>query len=266
MKYIQYHISITDIYHISYIIYHILEMDRLLDYIKENNPKNIVILSGAGVSTNSGIPDYRSSQNSLLKLFQKYNSYDKLKEDPKYIDLVEMIDRSKPCQSHYLAYHLYKLGKLKRVYTQNIDGLYQKAGLPGDKIIEFHGSIKLENVVLYGNQIDKRILLEVEKDFIQETDIDMVIVMGTSLKVAPFCAIPNLVPKECVRVLVDITPSNCYSNDFHSNRCISYVKFGKRRATLRQSWGRNSKYKNQHIIASDLDIFSNILIEKITNV
>ena len=145
---------------------------------------------------------------------------------------------------------------MKRVYTQNIDGLYQKTGLNSEKIVEFHGSVIDRNVVLYGEEIHKKVI-----DF--DNDIDLIIVMGTSLQTAPFCALPNLVIKNFCRVLVDLEPSNCVSNMFHEKHQVSYTKFGKRRVTLIQEWYDRKKYPVQFIFQQDTDIFSKMLMEMI---
>lgn len=80
----------------------------------------------------------------------------------------------------------------------------------------------------------------VSKDF--DENVGMVITMGTSLQVAPFYALPNLV--RCPRVLVDLDPSRTFWNVFMARNCGSSVKFGKRRVTLRPTWNDRtiSKY------------------------
>jgi hypothetical protein len=90
------------------------------------------------------------------------------------------------------------------------------------------------------------------------------LIMGTSLQVAPFCAIPNLVPKACTRILVDINPLNAFTNDWSKTRKSldemyglasgnSSIKIGSRVVSLKPQWDKHSKWKDQYIITSDCD-------------
>ncbi|GAG80215.1 unnamed protein product, partial [marine sediment metagenome] len=132
-------------------------------------------------------------------------------------------------------------------------------------VVEFHGSITKRNVVLYGDEIDENVIHQVMDDFeLNATPPDLLIVMGTSLQVAPFCAIPNLVRSNCPRVLIDINPVSVYTNPFSRNyhksgdmfyggsvgssSFVCFHKWGqKRRVTLRPQWGGRGKYKTQYI-------------------
>ena len=251
-------------------------MDKLIDDIINGKYKNIIIVSGAGVSTNSGIPDFRSSSHSIFY---------KVKEDlnlsqPETLLSREFYDNNKDLvddylkpfkkcirdvsltDSHELCKALYDKDILKRVYTQNIDGLYQKTGVPDNMVVEFHGSYAKDNVVIYDDDISEEVIEQVKKDFIWDIErIDLILVMGTSLQVAPFCAIPNLVRKECLRVLVDIKPEYAFNNRFNDKTLVSYVKFGKRKVTLRPQWF--NKKRNNLIITEDTDVFSKSIIDKI---
>ncbi len=120
-------------------------MDEWLDWIKDSN--NIVFFGGAGVSTESGIPDFRSVDGIYN---QKYayppeeiisHSYflahpDKFYEF--YKDRMIYPD-AKPNETHLVLAKMEKLGKLKAIVTQNIDGLHQLAG--SQNVYELHGSI-----------------------------------------------------------------------------------------------------------------------------
>lgn len=118
-----------------------MDSTDLIDFWNFHNPKNVIILSGAGVSTNAGIPDYRSSNNNGLRcLLESGKPKHEILSHPSIIQFRNMVINCNPTKSHYLAKVLNDKGILKRVYTQNVDGLYQKAGVPGEKIVEFHGS------------------------------------------------------------------------------------------------------------------------------
>lgn len=124
------------------------KIEKLLEYIKESN--NIVFFGGAGVSTESGIPDFRSKDglyNQHDVQFDKYNpeyllSRDCLYNNPKvfyefYRQKMDVRD-IEPNITHKFLAQLEQMGKLKAVVTQNIDGLHQKAG--SKNVYEIHGT------------------------------------------------------------------------------------------------------------------------------
>jgi len=114
-----------------------------------NESDNIVFFGGAGVSTESGIPDFRS-ESGIFKSLKKYGaSPEQLVSHSYYIDHTEefynyykenlVFTDAEPNPAHIKLAELEKAGKLKAVITQNIDGLHQKAG--SKKVLELHGSI-----------------------------------------------------------------------------------------------------------------------------
>ncbi|MFA9396992.1 MAG: NAD-dependent protein deacylase [Clostridiaceae bacterium] len=123
------------------------DIDIFKNIIMETN--NIVFFGGAGVSTESNIPDFRS-ENGLYKTKNNYSFppdimlshsffqdhtedfYDFYKNKLIYKD-------AKPNKAHYALAKLEKMGKLKAVVTQNIDGLHQTAG--SKNVLELHGSV-----------------------------------------------------------------------------------------------------------------------------
>jgi len=121
------------------------KIQMLKDLIKNSN--NIVFFGGAGVSTESGIPDFRS-KDGLYSMKYKYPpeeilSRDFFVEQPDdfyefYRDKLNSLS-IQPNITHYALAKLEELGKLKCVITQNIDGLHQKAG--SKSVVELHGSI-----------------------------------------------------------------------------------------------------------------------------
>ena len=132
-------------------------MNNFLQFLKENKIHNVIILSGAGVSTNAGIPDYRSSTGIFkeIKLDKPEDFFSRSfqEQNPKIISefmkkLKKEMLKAKPTPSHFLAKVLHEHKLLRRVITQNIDGLYSKVGLPKEKIVEFHGN--LNDIVFYG--------------------------------------------------------------------------------------------------------------------
>ena len=175
-------------------------MSKLQEWIEMSN--NIVFFGGAGVSTESGIPDFRSD-NGLYKKKYRYPA-----EQMIFFFFL-------PNKAHLALAKLEKEGKLKAIVTQNIDGLHQKAG--NQHVYELHGSVlsntcthchahyDLEetitsrneqgipicpkcshiikpNVVLYEEGLDQDVLYGAI-DAIEKAD--MLIVAGTSLVVYP---------------------------------------------------------------------------------
>ncbi len=123
------------------------EIEKLKKIIEESN--NIVIFSGAGLSTNSGIPDFRSADGLYnQKLNYKvrpeeiisHSFFMKYPEDfySFYFDKMIYPD-AKPNSAHYYFAELEKKGKVSAVITQNIDNLHQEAG--SNNVIELHGSV-----------------------------------------------------------------------------------------------------------------------------
>jgi NAD-dependent deacetylase len=107
---------------------------------------NVVALTGAGISTESGIPDYRSPGTGLWeKMDQSVVSLDGFLKDPtKYysyaIELYPIRQSAKPNPAHYLLVEFEKRELLKGIITQNIDGLHQDAG--SGNVHELHGSLR----------------------------------------------------------------------------------------------------------------------------
>jgi len=126
------------------------------------NSDNIVFFGGAGVSTESGIPDFRS-ENGINKAIEKYgnppetilsHSYFLTNTTGFYKYYKEnMIHNSaKPNDAHLAIGELEKCGKIKAVITQNIDGLHQKAG--SENVLELHGSIMRNSCMNCGDSYD----------------------------------------------------------------------------------------------------------------
>lgn len=149
------------------------KIKKLKEYIKESN--NIVFFGGAGVSTESGIPDFRSKDglyNQKDVNFEKFQpeyllSKDCLFNNPKvfYSFYRQKMDTRNvnPNIAHYYLAELEKQGKLKAIVTQNIDGLHQKAG--SKVVYEIHGTTQKN----YCHKCKK----EYPEDFIFNSNLDI---------------------------------------------------------------------------------------------
>jgi NAD-dependent deacetylase len=195
------------------------KINKLSEYI--NNAQNIVFFGGAGVSTESGIPDFRSSSgiyNSKeydeppeVMLSRTYFFYNTDKFYEFYKDKM-LYPEAQPNEAHKTLAKLEQAGKLKAVVTQNVDDLHRIAG--SKNVIELHGSahrniclkckkvfdlnyiIKSEktpvcdecaglikpDIVLYEEQLNEQAVLSAVKHI---SEADMLIVGGTSLAVYP---------------------------------------------------------------------------------
>jgi NAD-dependent deacetylase len=196
---------------------------KLKQWIADSD--NIVFFGGAGVSTESGIPDFRSV-DGLYRQKYKYPpetilSHSFFEENPEefyrfYHDKL-VVRGVKPNRAHLRLAELERKGKLKAIVTQNIDGLHQAAG--SREVLELHGSthrcycarcgkrypeevvndcegvprcscggIIRPDVVLYEEGLDQQIL-EKSVSFISRAD--MLIIGGTSLVVYPAAGLIN---------------------------------------------------------------------------
>jgi len=113
---------------------------------KIRESEEIVVFTGAGISTESGIPDFRSPGGVWTRYrpvtFQEYMSSEasRIEAWKRRLDGWEQYKNAKPNIGHYFVHSLDAKDKLVGLITQNVDGLHSKAGLPDEKIVELHGS------------------------------------------------------------------------------------------------------------------------------
>ena len=110
--------------------------------------KRIVVFTGAGVSTESGIPDFRSPGGIWSRFDPDDFTYQKFVSDSearrKHWQLLgegSLTTDAKPNPAHYAIAELDSLGMLDCVVTQNVDNLHQKAGVSDEKVFELHGNL-----------------------------------------------------------------------------------------------------------------------------
>ena len=124
-------------------------MDENIRKLKEliDGSDNIVFFGGAGVSTESGIPDFRSVDGLYNQTFRyppetilSHTFYEKHTEEFYQFYRAKMLaPDARPNAAHYKLAQWEREGRLKAVITQNIDGLHQKAG--SREVLELHGSV-----------------------------------------------------------------------------------------------------------------------------
>jgi NAD-dependent deacetylase len=112
--------------------------------IRESN--TIVVFTGAGISTESGIPDFRSPGGLWTRYrpitFQEYMSSEaaRIEAWKRRLETYEAHKNARPNIGHYFIQSLDQKDKLIGVITQNVDGLHGEAGLAAEKIVELHGT------------------------------------------------------------------------------------------------------------------------------
>lgn len=125
-------------------------MDKKIEMIARKiyeGGKNVVF-TGAGISTESGIPDYRSQGGIWDKFrpvyFDEFMSSREAREEywRRWKELYTGISRAEPNAGHIAIAKLDRMGLLNAVITQNVDGLHQASGLADEKIIELHGNTR----------------------------------------------------------------------------------------------------------------------------
>ena len=202
--------------------------EKIIDLIRSSS--KTVLLTGAGISTESGLPDFRSDNGFWTKNQPiQFKEFLMDKEQRRLswlrnLELHKLLANLSPNSGHKLVQRIVSLKKNNALITQNIDGLHQKAGVKEDQIIEIHGNatkaaclscFKENSIELLHNAVVKNLELPPceycsgivkvatisfgqpmnERDMIKASDIsiecDLMIVMGSSLKVMPAGKIPE---------------------------------------------------------------------------
>lgn len=144
------------------------KIEKLQEIIDDSD--NIVFFGGAGVSTESGIPDFRS-ESGIFKSLEKYgDTPERLVSHSYYLEHTDkffsyykdclIFPEAEPNPAHYTLARLEKEGKLKAIITQNIDGLHQKAG--SKNVLELHGSVYRNYCEICKKEYDLDFILESE--------------------------------------------------------------------------------------------------------
>ena len=121
-----------------------MSVGRLTELMRERQP--CVVLTGAGVSTESGIPDFRSPTGIWARYDpMEYASIDAFQRDPVkvwgfYARRLDMLATAEPNAAHHALAALERAGWVSAVVTQNIDLLHERAG--SETVVEVHGSIR----------------------------------------------------------------------------------------------------------------------------
>src|ERR1700757_2289197 len=120
------------------------EIERLRDLIE--SAKRIVAFTGAGISTECGIPDFRSPGGIWTKYqpigFDVFMASAEARRESwrRRFAMEAQFSTARPGRGHLALAALHRAGKVPAVITQNIDNLHQASGIPSDRVIELHGN------------------------------------------------------------------------------------------------------------------------------
>lgn len=223
------------------------DKQQLVHGIASEKFKRIAVLTGAGISVAAGIPDFRSAGTGLYARVADWGlskpedvfHIEVFKEDPTHFYHVAKMffnDFSvEPVKAHKFIKTLNDRGQLMMNYTQNIDGLELKAGLPLDKLVQAHGHMR--NARCY--QCKKEYEIEMFRKYVEDDKIlycdscqggivkpdivffgeklsesfamhfqsideaDLIIAMGSSFKVFPFAFLLHMLPRATPIVMIN---------------------------------------------------------------
>ncbi|MBO4554423.1 MAG: NAD-dependent protein deacylase [Clostridia bacterium] len=233
-------------------------VQKLKEAIK--NAHRIVVLTGAGISVPSGIPDFRSATGLYATPFGAFHPEEMIshefyvlhkKEFYEFYKQKMLYPDAKPNAAHIFLAKLEEQGKLSAVITQNIDGLHQAAG--SKRVLELHGSVHRNycekcgkffdldyiihsdgvpkcscggaikpDVVLYGESLDSEILM---KSINALRSADLFIVIGTSLAVYPAAGLVDYYGGRIKAVVnKSSTPYDAYADIVINDDCSKVFK------------------------------------------
>lgn len=202
------------------------KIDLLAKWVKES--KHCVMFTGAGISTSTGIPDFRSGMNTVLKTGPGVWELQAKGVARKPGAAIPNMLKAIPSPAHMAIVKLHKEGLVKFTVSQNVDGLHLRSGIPNHELAELHGNTNLEkcttcgakylrdfdtrtarrvhdhltgrfcdNTQCRGSLIDSIINFgeslptdELEQSYEEAKKSDLIIVLGSSLQVYPAADIP----------------------------------------------------------------------------
>jgi len=206
-------------------------MVSLVKLIKSAN--HLVVFTGAGMSTESGLPDFRSANRGLWTTEQKQylSSTNALNNHLQeftdfYRKRVQGIHDFKPHKGHEILAEWERKGYLKQIITQNVDGFHQEAG--SEKVAELHGTLKKvhcetcgrsylseeylhdnytcgcggvlrPSIILFGEMLPEQPFLTAEEAAIKS---DVFLVLGSSLSVSPANQFPLLASETGAKLII----------------------------------------------------------------
>ena len=241
-----------------------MSVDRLAELVRERQP--CVVLTGAGISTESGIPDFRSAEGIWAQYDPAEVAHiDALRRDPArvwefYALRLDALARAEPNDGHRALAELEERGWMRAVVTQNIDGLHQRAG--SREVVEVHGSLReaecihcgvrvpMEDavaslplppcpecgeilkpgVVMFGELLPAQ---AIERAQALAAEAGLLLVVGSSLEVHPVAALPG--DDACLRAARSRSSTAAARRGTHEAELVIDAGAGE---TLARSGGR----------------------------
>ncbi len=215
------------------------DLERLREMV--GSAKRIVAFTGAGISTESGIPDFRSPGGIWTKYqpiyFDDFMSSEEMRREAwrRKFATDETMTRAEPNAGHRALAKLVEQGRMSAIITQNIDGLHQRSGVPEQRIIELHGNTTYASCLDCGQRYE---LAPIKKDFVasgklpicekcdgivktatisfgqampeiqmaraqdETQSCDLFIVLGSSLVVYPAAGFPRIAKRRGARLVI----------------------------------------------------------------
>jgi NAD-dependent deacetylase len=141
----------------------IAQLRRLLD-----SSQRVVFFTGAGISTESGIPDFRSPGGLWSRMqpiyYQDFVASEDVRREAwrRRFDNADGWVGAQPNRGHYAVARLIAAGKARCVITQNVDNLHQRSGVPEDRVIELHGNASYATCLSCAVRVE---LSDIEREF-----------------------------------------------------------------------------------------------------
>jgi len=150
------------------------DTERLYDLIA--SARRIVAFTGAGISTESGIPDFRSPGGIWTKYqpiyFDDFMSSEEMRREAwrRKFATDETVLKAEPNAGHRALAKLVEQSRMSAIITQNIDGLHQRSGVPDSKIIELHGNTTYATCLDCGHRHE---LAPIRKAFLGKSELPL---------------------------------------------------------------------------------------------
>ena len=215
------------------------QVEQLREMI--GSAKRIVAFTGAGISTESGIPDFRSPGGIWTRYkpiyFDDFMASDEMRRESwrRKFATDETMLKAEPNAGHRALARLVEQGRMSAIITQNVDGLHQRSGVPDAKVIELHGNstyascldcghryeldpirkaflgsgklpicIKCEGIVKTATISFGQAMPEIQMARAQDETMacDLFIVLGSSLVVYPAAGFPRMAKRRGARLVI----------------------------------------------------------------
>lgn len=162
------------------------EAQGFVAQFRHGSYRQIVALTGAGISTESGIPDFRSPGGIWSKRqpvqYQDFVAHEesRLEDWDRRFEMLDFFKKASPNAAHLALTSLARADRLACLITQNVDGLHQRAGFPDDRLVEIHGNSTFATCLDCGARAD----LEPQRAVVDAGDSPRCQLCGGLLKAA----------------------------------------------------------------------------------